>query len=123
MRLEDDHEPDERAMMMGLVLEPMSPDVVVREIVPDAPEVRMPVVVVMSLWASRIIKPALIEFAPSKIEPLPAVVSVALIMRVAFGRDLSEVRNMFPTVCSSDRVPDDKVCMVALVRPVPDDLR
>ena len=44
-------------------------------------------------------------------------------MRVAFGRLILEVRDIFPTVCSSERVPDDEKFVAVLVRPVPDDLR
>ena len=49
MRLDDDHEPDERAMIMGLAEVPIEPVVAVRERVPEVPEVRRPVVVVMFL--------------------------------------------------------------------------
>ena len=100
--------PEVRSMIMGFAEVPILPVVAVREIDPDALRVR---------------DDALIAVVLNEIEPLPAVVSVALKMIVAFGRFILAVRDKFPRVCSSERVPDEKVVMRALIRPVLDDLR
>ena len=105
---------------IGFAKVPIEPVVAVSEIVPEAPEVIVPVVVVMLAPAERKIEFAVIL----KLKRLMiAEAADALSLMVALGRFRLEARVMFPAVCSSERVPDEKVVMIALVRPALADLR